>query len=294
MAKQSRREEEVELQKDEVAETLHQWLAWFEENRKQVLTTAVAVLVVLTLWLVLQNRREGVRSDVNLQINQVLTNLDRLPTLTDATARQEMTKTAQQTLDVLIDKHGDTVLGNEARLLRGNLFFEQDRFADAQKEVTAYLEKAKGDSAKARGEIALAYAFENESFITTNTQLQRTKLETARQHYVSAQKLVPTGSYLFTYARLGEARYHELVGDNANAIRLYKEIMEQRPAPTPPPTGTERSAANKTESDLDRVRQELDKNMQGFSFATAARLRLERLQAQSSGTTTATTTVVTQ
>ena len=275
-----------ELQRDELAEGLLGAWAWVRQRRELVIGSILAVVVLIAgigIW-------GGIRARANANANQLITqamsSYAQYQSATDPKDREQSAQKTMETLDNLIKAYGDTRLGREGRFLKGSFLYSQDKFADAQKAYDEYLKAAEsgGSSAeKARGEIALGYAYENETFWLTDNSARENSLKAARTHYDRAVAIAPAKSYLQYYAMLGQARVAELTGQDQQAIEIYDRIVKERPAPpslvsSKPQDQAE--ASSKKDKLTEMVRDEVISREGQMSFQATAKLRLERLRAK--------------
>jgi tetratricopeptide (TPR) repeat protein len=247
-------------------------------KHKNVLTVLAVILIVLILVVNMNNtRRTRMRQESTALVSDAIRSYSQMLTLSDIEQRQSQFDDVTAILDQLENDHGDTPLGNEARFLRGKVFFTMDRYDEAQDQYKTYIEHATNDEDRARGEIALAYSHENQAFFTGDAGEQRDKLDEADGHYSRAMNLSPAPSYIYYYALLGQARIRELTSQNADAIKLYEEVLEGRPDLLPDEDAPDpRNLANS----LDYVKWFIRQQQQAESFHTTAKLRLERLRAR--------------
>lgn len=285
----TRRDIQEQLQKDEVAESLQNIADFFRQNSKQLIVIAVVAVVGFLIIFGLRSHRENVLAETNNRFAMVLRNYQSLASITDDKERDKALKEVVSAADTLADAYPDTKLGREAIYVKGNALYQCDKFADAEKAYDAYLAKATSDEERAKAEIAIGYAMENESFFIPSNAAQRRldKMNVAETHYQKAMELAtgqdksnPAYPYLYYYGLLCMARLNELRNDKVStekAIAIYQQIMKDRPVPVP----TAKEKENRPEQDMltQLVRRQLEEAEGQLSFQATAKLRLDRLQA---------------
>jgi tetratricopeptide (TPR) repeat protein len=195
----------------------------------------------------------------------------------DEDQRKEMFGRTTTALDDLINTYPDTNLGREAVYLKGQANYIMGNFEAAQTAYERYIEAAPDPESQARGEIALAYAHENQAFFLTETSAQNDRLVTAETHYRTAMEFTDKGSHLYYYAMLGIARVKELIRQDAEAIKIYEQVLEERPAQIAEPEAVE-DEGRSSDPIVEMVREMVDAQESQLSFATTAKLRLDRLK----------------
>lgn len=267
-----------QLDHDAVAEGLHEGIVWTRRHRNLLIGLGIGLLAVLVGAFLVTKRNASQRVAVNALLGSALSAAARVQTSEDADLRAQSLTELETSVKALNEQYAGNPLATEGLFLLGNAYYRADDFAKAQDYYSQYVSKASDGEAKARGEIAMGYAAENESFIKTaqGSAEQVQKLEQALGHYETALQLAPAKGYLHYYALLSKARMLELTAKPDEAIAIYEQILADRPAETS-------QATEKTEGDLTGIlqmfREQINERESQLSFAATARLRLDRLTA---------------
>lgn len=265
-----------ELERDEIAETLTGLAEWMRRNLYPLLIGAGVVVVGIVMygsWGSYRTRVSEDSSRILKMANQALVQIYSLP---DAAQRNEGLDGAIAQLQTLIDRYPDTPAAHTALYLQGNCYFHKDELEKASDIYRRFIETSKTDEERATGEIALAYAMENEIYFTRDEK----KVEEAKAHFNRAMELAPARSYQYYFALMGLARVLELTFQDEEALKHYERILAERPSPT---VGGENFDPNK-EPDFgagleEYARQIADQRMSQLSLEATLKLRIERLQA---------------
>ena len=291
----NRRLEHEELERDEIAEGFHDTLEAIHRHRWTILTglvVLVALILAVQMWVSLRQSRQVALTSA---VSTMLERYGQLESLAPE-ARADEARALLTDLEPYIADYSGSTLGNAFLLIKGRVHYLLDEYEPARAAFEQYTETAEDPEQRARGLIAVAYTFENQSFFpTTGTLTQRDLLDRALNHYeLAAQTAGDTYGYLGAYALLGEARIHELLGDTEKAAGLYREVIEQRPLPTPDADEDAQQAAEGDQAEAfkyvqDQIREREDQ----LSLASTAKLRLERLEARAGLAEPTVTTTVT-
>ena len=285
MAKARKKITRQELKQDEVAETLEEMLESVRANWRKYVVGGLVVILLIISGVVYSNRRTQIKTETSLQLNMANLLLDQLPGMLDEAQRETGLRDTINGLQRIIDDYSGSQAAHLALYLQGNCYFQLDELEEAQDIYQRYSDEAKDDEDAARGEIALGEALENQAYLTDPSDpLARTRVDEARIHYIRAEELAGPGSYLYTQARMNQARLLELVYFDAQAIEIYREIMETRPPPSlvePREDGPEDGAPTGNEFQS-MIRAQIRSMNDTLSFATTAKLRFDRLEANRS------------
>lgn len=271
-----------QLQKDEVAESLQHIVLWLHRNKRRLLWTALLILATIVIGYGWRSHQARLRMRSNALMEEALLHYQALTNQTEPGQRETAMEDAVASARALVEQYPNTPLGREAHYLMAKAYYEMGRFEPARQAYQAYIDAAETRPQRARGEIGLGYAHENESFFMTDLVARTDKLDTALGHYESALRLAPPESFLYYYALLSQARIYDLTGQDDQARERYQRIIDERPAPaeTALPDARPQRQPNDPMARqlLDRIRQA----ERQLSLAATARLRLQRLEATSS------------
>ncbi|MCE5231375.1 hypothetical protein LLG95_17500 [bacterium] len=272
-----------QLQRDEIADSFHETLEMIHANRRMILMVVVALILLAIAVRTYAVHSENVKTQINSDLAMRMNQYEQVLLMQDQKARSDAANALVQELDRFIANYGTgSKVARGAIFLRGMTQFANDQYKKSQADYTLFLKDARDNEERARGEIALAYSIENQSFLpTSGTLTQRQLLDEAVKHYEAAEKIADNQyPYLYYYALMGQARYNELINNNKKAIELYGKILKDRPQPTPEPTQAQ--AEDETDAQrriIDSLRQVVNEREAQLSLAATAKLRLERLQA---------------
>ena len=284
-----RRVLQQELQRDEVAESIQQTLDSIKRNKMQLIALVALIVAGFVVTWSVRAHHESILSESNALLGKALTQNYTLYSSTDDAARKKAFDELKTATTSLREAYPGTRLGREARFLEGSAYYLMGDFTKSQAAYKDYTEQSSSNEEKANGEISQAYALENASFLLPKPK-QVAQLEQALSHYDRAVSLaqgqVP---YLYYYALLGKARILELTGKNDDAIKLYEQVIKERPAPRPAPKADEKSGSDQM---LQMVLTQLADQQNQLSFQTTAKLRLDRLKAAPAGPAQTTATAV--
>lgn len=266
-----------ELQKDEVAEGVHELFLWMQKNKQKLIALALLLVAATLGWSVYSSHKDVVLRDSNVQMASALNDYQRLSAIEDPEQAAAALETLVANLDEMIEQYGGTTIGTEALFLKGAAYYTQDMFTEAREAYAAYRDKAGSAREAARAYIALGYTDENESFFSDQAD-QRNLLDQALVNYESASARVDQESYLRYYALMGQARVYELTRRNEEAIACYQQVMKERPAPDSGDTKVDMSLSMGGRMG-DMIAEMIGDQQRLLSFSATARQRLERLQA---------------
>ncbi|MEN6625548.1 MAG: hypothetical protein ABFD69_04890 [Candidatus Sumerlaeia bacterium] len=295
MAKQPKPNRE-QLERDEIADGFMQTVEMLHRNRTSIMM-GILVLILLIIGIrAYVAHTENVQSQINEAVSLRMGQYEMGDRQADPKARADAYKSLLNDINSDIGKFGTgSQLARELVFLKGLTYYSLDQFPQAQEAYKQYIQQAGGNEERARGQIALAYSYENQSFFpTSGTLTQRGLLDQALAQYQTAKNAANgQNPYLYYYALLGEARINELTGANDKAVALYQQILKDRAAPTPAATPAEEGTDAAQNRFVDMLRQMLNERESQLSFAATAKLRLERLEAKASLAAPAVSTTVT-
>ncbi len=293
MAKIQRKTSHEELQRDEIADGVHDVIEGVYHQRYRILALVV-VLIVVALGIYLYNAsREATQRALNSEIATAMESYFALEAQTEVDQRAAQAEALVAQLDEIGAEYSMGLpLGRFAIYIKGMTHYAVDNFGEARRTYAEYLEQANTSEERARGEIAMAYAYENEGFFPAEPQAQRELLDQALAHYQQAAEVADGEQpYLYYYALLGQARALEAVGRNDEAIALYQRVIDERPLEVTEVEAQETVDAQ-ARAMFEMVSRMLRETEEQIGLAATARLRLERLQART-GTGPAVETVIT-
>ncbi|MCL5270375.1 MAG: tetratricopeptide repeat protein [bacterium] len=266
-----------ELQKDEVAEGMQKALDWVQVHRVLLIGLGILVLIALFAGMAWSSHQAKVLRVSNDLITEALSDYAQLANTNDPGERQKVVDRILTSIKNLRDQYPSIPLAHEALYLKGSVYYSTDKFPEAQEAYKAYIDGAADDQQRAMGEIGLGYAYENESFWLKDKTAQLNKLTPSLAQYTQAAVHATPKSYLYYYALLGQARINELTGKNDEAIRLYKQIVADRPSPIPV---TEEKTKKGEEKDqlMAMLVKQINEQESKLSFQATAELRLKRLE----------------
>lgn len=279
MATTKRRITRQELERDELAESIQDLRQTFMANRLKIGIIAGAVILALVVILGYSAYRSRVVTESSQILNSANVLFSELPGLQDEGERTKRLQAMVGSLQDLVDRYSDSEAARTALFLKGNCYYYMDDLAKAQQTFEKYLSNSSTAADKARGEIALGYTLENQFYFDDT---KKKKLDEAITHYDFAVSSAPAKSYLYYSALMNKARILELTSRDADAIKIYKQIMEERPAPRA-------TAANKKQSDEEMfkgglvgfVEKQVQTRLEPLSFFATAKLRVDQLEATS-------------
>ncbi len=267
-----------ELQQDEVAQEFEKALVWFRTNWPKLLLGLLLIIGVILLIVKMGSTQEKKMAESTAMMNEALGQYQRLEYISDTAERQKLKDTIVATVDNLRSQYSGSELVDDAVYLLGATYYQLGQFSDAQKAYNEYLSLAKDDEARARGEIALGYAAENESFWLKDKAKQLENLNAALNHFTKATSYATKGSHLYYYALLGVARINELTGKDEEAIKLYEQVKKERPATTT--ADGDKAADEKADPMMDFFSKQITDAEKAMSYAATADMRLQRLKAK--------------
>ncbi len=196
-------------------------LAWFEVNRKRVITVALVLVVIGFVIATVRYTREQKELNASsklLAMRVVLTP----PTNTAPAQASELQKVAQE--------FSGTSAAERARLLAATTFYTEGKYADAEREFSAFLRDFQGSPWAATAAYGIATAQEAQG----------------KPDAVAAYQSVATkyaNSPVAANAKLALGRIHETQKQPEQALRIYNELLTPRPGAQPgEPTNPEAEA----------------------------------------------------
>ena len=267
MSKKQQAHEEV--YRDEVAEGLQDALRFLQRHYVKIIAAVVVILLVVVVRNTSQQRQARITSELNVIASQAISEFQNVRMSTDLESRQALARQLAEELDRQIAEYGNHPLAHQLLFLKGRVLYEADLLEEAQAAYQQFTDQATTEEMRARGDIALAYAYENQSFL--DPERQRDLLTSAMARYQTAASRVP-GSYTYYYALMGQARVHELLGEDQEAIDLYHKVVTERQ-----PAREVTAPEGPLTTQLDVMRAMLAQAMEPLSFHNSAELRLSSL-----------------
>jgi tetratricopeptide (TPR) repeat protein len=274
-----KQQEHEQVQHDEVAEGVHEAVVFVQKHALKLLLLVVAVLVIGLVLITRKSRESRIASEINIAITQAMIQINEIASAGDPAQRLAAAQPVVTGMDKLIEQHPENILARQALFLKGRALYEADQFEDAQAAYRKFIDQAPTQEAAARGDIALAYAYENQSFLVEDTQRQTDLLTAALGSYNNAAERLP-GSYLYYYALMGQARVNEVLKKPDAAIALYQRVLDERPAPDPEDMETPAGDGSEEGDLMDLIRQSLNQMESQMSFQKTAQLRLAQLKGE--------------
>lgn len=264
-----------ELQKDEVAETITSAQDFLVRNRVLLIALALAVVggtVGGSVWNSRKVQSGAAKAEDLFQASLFLASRH---TIDDPELFRTRLDEAVASLRSLIDRAGTDETGRMAHRMLGDCYSEQREFDKALEQYRIALSAAKSGREKAMYEVRIGMALEGRHFETQDDGL----LEEAAGRYDAAARTAPPRSRERYFALYQKARVLEAQGSDAEALELYKVIMEERPDERPTPT-LEETYEMVFPSQLGRVsHQQLMMRLGPADLHNMARARHDRLVA---------------
>ncbi len=267
-----------DLAKDEVAETVEELLLAFRRHRLKIVAGVAGAFLLVSLYGLFSARRASILRETNRVLNQATIVIGELPNIEDETTRENNLRGAIAELERLAERYAGTPASRLALYLQGNCYYYMDDLERAREAFERYIEEARTPEERARGELAVGYTLENQFFLHDEPV---TRLEDARVRYVRAEQAAPPGSYPFYQALLNQARVLELTYRDAEALALYRRVLEERPPARAVRGGGGEGASARREGIEGFVEQQLDDLLRPLSFYATAKLLADRLEATS-------------
>jgi tetratricopeptide (TPR) repeat protein len=267
------------VKNDEVAQGVQETLDFLRRNALALAGVAVLALVVVLAREAIVRSHEKAASAVNMAIVQGLRNLNAIMAGADSVERLQQAKALADNLDAVVAQYPGVPLANQALYIKGRALFEADQYEEAQKAYRLFIDKSSDAEMIARGELALGYTYENQSFAIEDAKRQAELLGQALQAY---EKAAAPGqqSYIHGYAIMAQARVHELLHQNDKAIALYRQVVNDRPLPYAQVLDA-RNAKNEAQASVSEqykfFRENIDQGEVQIGFKQTAQLRLDRL-----------------
>jgi len=188
---------------DASGEFLIKFWPWLEANRKLLISTVVAVAVILCLWFFTNTQREQKALDAGQAYTQLQLN-------------QPPNPTVQQVADEflkLADKYSGTLAAERARLQAAAVLFGAGRYTDAQAIFQQFLAANSGSSLASSAQLGVAASLEAQN-----------KLDAAATEYRAVTAKYPNASEVMT-AKYSLARVLEAQGKLTEAASYYQEVL---------------------------------------------------------------------
>jgi tetratricopeptide (TPR) repeat protein len=259
-----------QLKQDEVSTFGTKLYVYVTENWRTVIVVIAATMIVLIAIRIYSNRKIAVLE----QSNELLTNVTGIFNAAlaepDAKKQEEYFKQALTWCDRLTQGFAGTDAARQAQYMKGNIYYFMNDFDRAITEFRRYSDSAKTDSDRARGYVALGYAFENKFFYQGTDQAL---LQEASKAYDLAAE-TGKGTYLEYQALLAKARLLELTFKDDEAAAIYEKIIKDRTSEEPA------VAAGPKQDRRDLIYDNIKAAMNLFTYAKTAELSLERLKGE--------------
>jgi outer membrane protein assembly factor BamD (BamD/ComL family) len=169
------------VKNDEVAQGVQETLDFLRRNALALAGVAVLALVVVLAREAIVRSHEKAASAVNMAIVQGLRNLNAIMAGADSVERLQQAKALADNLDAVVAQYPGVPLANQALYIKGRALFEADQYEEAQKAYRLFIDKSSDAEMIARGELALGYTYENQSFAIEDAKRQAELLGQALQ-----------------------------------------------------------------------------------------------------------------
>jgi len=213
-------------------------LAWFELNKKKVgIVAGILVVVGFAIGTIryLKQQKEEKASAELLTLKPTLT----LQTNVPPPQASAFMKVAEE--------YSGTSAAERARIFAATTLFDDGKYADAEREFTAFIDKYPESPWAAEAAYGIAASREAQN-----------KLDQAQSSYQSVVTSYPS-SWVVDQAKLSQARVYELRKQPEQALRIYNELLMPR-AGAAPGEGGNRDAFEKKEALL-RANPNLNTNL---------------------------------
>ena len=281
MAGKGRKLTQAELEQDEVALTIQELIDSLKANRVKLLTIAAAAALMIMIGVGYKSYRERVRIESSEILNKANGLFLEIPRMGDEEERKKKLQETIGALQTLIDRYKDSPAAREALYLEGNCYFYMDESGKAKELYQSFINQAGTDEERARGEIALGYAIENEIYLTKEKADQQPHVEEAKKHFQSALEIAPPKSYLYYFALMSQARILELTSHDQEALDIYSRVVAERPSPVLAAEGFDPNKRPDFSGGLmEFAKQQVTQQLSQLSLFTTAMLRKDRLEAQ--------------
>jgi TolA-binding protein len=190
---------------DAPAEIVFKLWPWIEANRKFLIGTVAAAIVVFFIWFYISTQRQETAVEAGLQFTQFQMS-------------QPPNATAKQVADnylVIASRFPNTETAQRARLQAAAVLFSSGDYTGAQAGFQSFLSQDGGSSLAALAQFGVAASLEAQG-----------KLDDALAQYRAAAASEPNSPNAFA-ALFAEGRVLELQGKNADALKCYEEVASQ-------------------------------------------------------------------
>jgi tetratricopeptide (TPR) repeat protein len=203
---------------------------------------------------------------------------------TDQTRREAALKQAIIYAEQIIEEFPKSKAARQARYLEGNAYYFMNDFDRAISAFQYYINTAKDNQDRAKGFVALGYAFENKFFYNEQDQSILHEAEKAYDQAIDLGK----GTYIQYQAMLCKARLLELRYKNDEAMEIYKKIIADRKkleekiaeASTDQGSQTNRATRRSQKTQAEMLSEQMKMLESLFSFEKTAELNLDRLKGE--------------
>ncbi len=267
---------EEELEQDEVALTLLTLAETIKNNRVKLMSLAAAIALVAVIGWGYDAYRQRIKFESSAILNQANSLFADIPRIKDDEERKKRLQETIGALQTLIDRYTDSPSALEALYLQGNCYYYMDDVVKAQTAFQAYANKATASEDKAKGEIALGYALENEFYLTEN----RAKIDEAVSKYKSAETTAPAKSYLYYLSLMSQARILELTHKDEEALAVYQRVVAERPSPIVGAVAPKQdNRPDLSGGIVEFAKNQVAQSLSQMSLFSSATLRVDRLNA---------------
>ncbi len=281
MAVKGRKLTREDLERDEVAESLQEMAATLRENRMKILVVCLGAILIAAVGWGYKSYRDKIKIEASAVFYQANVVFSEIPSMKDEQERTKQLESTISSLQGLIEKYPDSVSAREAIFLQGNCYYTMDKLDKARETFQKYIEKAKTNDDRAKGEIALGYALENQIYLSGNQVEMKPKIEEAKAEYKKAEEQAVPKSFQYYEALMCQARLLELTAHDAEALEIYKRVMKERPAPSKIALG-QKGKSSETMGGLEEfVRGQIADRLTPLSLYAAARARADRIESRS-------------
>lgn len=284
-----------DLKKDAFQEASLSFLEYWESRWQRILLWALIVVVALLAirigFSTVKSRRAKAANQL-VEAQSLVQN-----TIMEAGGEQQdsQLRAAIARAEEVQGRYGTSPTGIEALYIKGNALYMRREYDQAISVYQNYVDQSKSNAAKAKGNIAIAYAKESKYFLFPE---DNALCDQAMEYYERARDLAKekdgSSSYLAFQAMLGMARLAALQGDTAKAESIYRSILKDRALPDSLKVAERKDGKEVDPEDrearLREIRDEIRKVRAQFSFEESARSGLRDFALSSDLATTPTKT----
>lgn len=270
-----------ELKHDEVLETTDKVLRWIKAHLNTILGVVALLFAVYAVATYMHNsqRNSLVRANDLLADAQARYNMGVIMTDWSTPERIEAMNEVVRLTNQILDEFAGSPVARQALFLQGTAYFSAGddviqalqggapNTDNAVSTFTRYISEAQTPLERAKGNLALASAYENMLFLTQQSSYYQDAVLRYRMIHEDAQ----APGFVRAEAMLAEARLEAFQGRTQRAEELYRRVIEMRA--DEPEQLEEGEELRPERAFVLQLREVLDQ----FSHAGTARTELQRL-----------------